>query len=58
MADRAGEIAMHGLPPGRYRVAWTTDEADGTLPEARLSAGGVLAARIPDRGVLSIVAVD
>lgn len=59
-ADGAGEITVHGLPPGRYRIAWTTEGADGadeTLPEVRLSAGGALAARIPDRGVLSIRAI-
>ena len=57
MADRAGEITVHGLPPGRYRIAWTTDEADETLPGVRLPTGGALATRIPDRGVLSILAI-
>ncbi|HEU4630966.1 MAG TPA: hypothetical protein VFS08_14545 [Gemmatimonadaceae bacterium] len=51
---RGGTVGVRGLPAGRYGVASTTADEDGSEPDVTIAAGGELRATIPDRGVLVI----
>jgi hypothetical protein len=55
-ARTAGPLAVEGLPSGRYRVSYTTaSELGRALPEVTVRAGGLLHARIPARGVITMI---
>lgn len=55
-ANHGGRITVRGLPPGRYRAAYSTRDVErASLPDVVVSRGGTAALQIPDTGVLSLV---
>jgi hypothetical protein len=54
-AAREVDVAIHGLPEGRYGAEYTTSRERAVgLPDRDLPAGGTLTARLPAAGVLTV----
>ncbi|HVE89964.1 MAG TPA: hypothetical protein VNA44_09710, partial [Burkholderiaceae bacterium] len=54
-ADRAGAINVAGLPAGDYETQYTTaTETAVNVPVINIAAGGVLTARLPAKGVVTV----
>ncbi len=54
-SERDGTLRVSGLPAGRYAVTATTDQLDAAaLGDTTIDVGGILLARMPGRGVLTI----
>ena len=54
-ADRAGTIKVSGLPAGDYETQYTTaTETAVNVQAGKLAPGGVLTARLPARGVVTV----
>jgi hypothetical protein len=54
-AERGGSIAIQGLPSGKYRSKYTTnDEYDVDLPDVEIRSGQRVKARIPKKGVITV----
>ncbi|MFZ1663632.1 MAG: hypothetical protein WAT77_16905, partial [Paracoccaceae bacterium] len=57
-AEGATPLAVRGLPEGDYKVSWAVTSGSGELPDSiHVGADGVLLAKVPGKGVLTISAV-
>lgn len=52
-------LRVEGLPPGRYRISYTTESATGEeLPQTEIHQGETLEVVIPAAGVITVYATD